>query len=408
MRTYRAALIGIGGFGEHHVKIIEELVREGSFKLTAFTEIRPEAFPATVSLLTRIGAVPYTDYEHMLAEQKDTDFVIIATPISTHKTIATRVMSMGYHVIVEKPPAVTIQDIDEMIQVQKQTGKKCQVNFQNTSLRSFRQMLSLLEQGAIGEVTQITGVGRWRRTKAYYARTPWAGKLTYNGQYVLDGTFTNPLAHLLNNCLQAAGAISPELMIPQSVQAELYHVNDIEGDDVSCIRAEMPGQLKVNFYAMLCHTDNARPFIQVQGSEGSMRWSYDNSLIVRTAKGEEKFQYEEENRVRNMYLNLMQAIEDEHVPLYSSIEACRSYVLVSNGVYESARGVVAIDSQYVQEIEAEGSTARLLPALSEQMHDIADRGVLYSEVPFPWARKTRRVDMRGYNHFAVTFAGVKS
>lgn len=408
MRTYRAALIGIGGFGEYHINIIEPLVKEGALKLTAFAEIRPEAFPDTVNRLTAIGAVPYTDYEQMLTEQKDSDFVIIATPIATHKAIAARVMSMGYHVMVEKPPAVTIQDVDEMIAVQKQTGKKCQVNFQNVSLSSFRQMLSLLEQGVIGEVTQITGVGRWHRTQAYYARTPWAGKLMHNGQYVLDGTFTNPLAHLLNNCLQAAGAVDSKLMIPEAVQAELYHVNDIEGDDVACIRAEMPGQLKVNFYAMLCHTTNDRPYIQVKGSRGSMRWSYDNSLIVRTDKGEEKFQYEEEDRVRKMYLNLMQSIEDDQVSLYSPIESCRSYVLVSNGAYESAKAVVPIDKKYIEEIEAEGSIARILPALSEQIHELADQGVLFSEAPFSWAQKTERVDMRGYKHFAVSFDGINS
>lgn len=403
MRTYCAALIGIGGFGEHHVRIIEKLVQEGRLKLTAFTEIRPQAFPDTVKRLIGIGAVPYTDYEHMLEEQRNTDFVVIATPISTHKTIAAHVMSMGYHVMVEKPPAVTIQDIDEMIAVQQRTGKKCQVNFQNVSLRSFRQMLSLLQQEVIGEVSQITGVGRWHRTKAYYARTPWAGKLIHNGQYVLDGTFTNPLAHLLNNCLQAAGAVHPARMIPETVQAELYHVNDIEGDDVSCIRAEMPGGLKVNFYAMLCHTDNDRPFIEVHGSKGSMRWCYDNSLIVRNNNKEEKFQYEEEDRVRNMYLNLMQAMEDDQVPLYSSIEACRSYVLVSNGAYESARRVLPVDGKYVQEIIAADSTAMFFPSLSARIYEIADQGMLYSEVPFPWAHRTNRIDMRDYQHFMVSF-----
>lgn len=399
--NYRVALIGIGGFGAVHARIIMELVEEGQLKLTAFTEIHAAAYPETYRRLIALGAQHYTDYEQMLAEHTETDFVAIVTPIVTHKSICIRVMSMGYHVLVEKPPAVTIQDLDEMLAVQQQSGKLCQVNFQNTSGRAFREMLSLLQQGEIGQLREVTGVGMWMRSKAYYARTAWAGKLIDNGQYVLDGTFNNPFAHLLNNCMLAAGAGEPSRMLPEWVQAELYRVNEIEGDDVSCIRTGVAGGVTVSFYAMLCHENNEHPYITVRGTEGEMRWSYDNTLSVRSTNREEKYSYEAESLIRCMYKNLMQAIEDDAIPLYSTIESCRSFVLVSNGAYESSLAVHPIPQQFVIEREAGNSSVRLLPGLSACMNEIAERRLLYSEVPLPWAASTKRVQMKDYRQFAM-------
>lgn len=399
MRKFRAAIIGIGGFGAEHVELLMDLAKEGQAEVVAFAEMNVDANREPFDKLTAIGASHYEDYERMLTDHPEIEFVVIATPIAAHKPMCVRVLEMGFHVLVEKPPAVTIQDIDEMISAQRASGRLCQVNFQNTAGSAFKEMLARLGAGEIGRVSQVTGVGMWKRAKAYYDRTRWAGKLTHNGQYVLDGTFNNPFAHLLNNCLLAAGAADSSRASPKSVQAELYRANEIEGDDVSCIRIVTLDGVAVNFYAMLCHESNEVPSISVRGTEGEMSWSYDNKLTIRSGNEEEVYSYERENLMRRMYLNLMQAIEDAVTPLYCPIDACRSFVLVSNGAYESATAVRRIPAQFVSEREEGGSSVRLLPGLSERMKEISERGLLYSESPFAWATATNPVRMEGYNRF---------
>ncbi|WP_409346238.1 Gfo/Idh/MocA family protein [Paenibacillus sp. MBLB4367] len=401
MKVFRAAIVGIGGFGANHVKTLAELVQEGRLEVTAFAELNAEANREMFDKLTAMGASHYTEYERMLTEHPEIDFVAIATPIAAHKPMCIKVLQMGFHVLVEKPPAVTIQDIDDMLAAQRESGRLCQVNFQNTSGRAFRELLQKLSDGAIGRLSHIAGVATWKRNRAYYDRTRWAGKLTCDGQYVLDGTFNNPLAHLLNNCLLAANGADPYGARPESVQAELYHVNDIEGDDVSCMRIGMSNDVTVHFYAMLSHERNEIPYLSLRGTEGEALWTYDNVLTIRGRNGEESCNFGPEQLMRNMYLNLMQAIEDDGTPLYSPLAACRSFVLASNGAYESSGVIRAIPEPYIREQEDGQSTVRLLPGLSEHIKDAAVKGLLYSEYPFPWAVPTSPFRMADYRHFEL-------
>ncbi|WP_168120152.1 Gfo/Idh/MocA family oxidoreductase [Paenibacillus sp. HB172176] len=407
MRVYRAALIGIGGFGAQHVNILKQLADEGSLRIVAFADPNVGASQRSFETLTAIGAVHYTDYAEMLTLHPDIDFVAIVTPIATHKPICIQVMRMGFHVLVEKPPAVTINDLDEMIAAQRKTGRLCQVNFQNTSGQAFQTLLERLRSGSLGKVEHVVGVGMWKRLRSYYDRTRWAGKLVSDGQYVLDGTFNNPLAHLLNNCLLAAGVGDGHESLPESVQAELYHVNDIEGDDASCIRTVMANGARVHFYAMLCHEANELPCITVYGTQGEAHWNYRNELTIRARNGEEKWAYGSSDLMRSMYLNLMEAIESMDKPLFSPIEACRSFVLVSNGAYESARAIHAIPGEFINEREEGSSTVRLLPDLSANMKFAAANRQLYSEYPFPWAVSTEPFSLEGYRRFELP-AGMAS
>lgn len=401
MKATRVAIIGIGGFGKQHVGMISKLAREERVQAVAFAELRPEAHPESVKRLTELGAVHYTDYVQMLKEHPEVDFVVVSTPIAAHKPMCIQVMRMGFHVLVEKPPAITIQDIDEMIAAQRETGKLCQVDFQNTSGQAFRRLLERLNAGAIGKVTHVTGVGMWKRTQAYYDRTRWAGKLVDNGSYVLDGTFNNPLAHLLHNCLLAAGLESDPGLLPVSVQAELYHVNPIEGDDVSCIRAVMGNEAVVHFYAMLSHETNEVPSISVYGTEGEAHWNYQNKLTIRGRDGEESVAFGQAELMRNMYMNLIQAIHGGDEPLYAPIEACRSFVLTSNGAYESSRVIRPIPSTYVNTQPDEETIVRLLPELSARMQETAAKRLLYSEAGFGWATSTSVFSLQGYNRFEL-------
>jgi hypothetical protein len=219
---------------------------------------------------------------------------------------------------------------------------------------------------------------------------------------VLDGTFNNPFAHLLNNCLLAAGAADPAGMLPATVQAELYHANDIEGDDASCIRVVTQGGVSVHFYAMLSHPKNETPYIVVQGSDGEIVWHYDNRLVLRVRGEEEELRYGEEDLVRGMYENLMQAISDPDVPLLAPIEASRPFVLTANGAYESSQAVRSVEAPFVVERETVDSRIRLLPSLSEGIKEAAAQGRLYSEVPFPWAAQaTEPVRMEAYRRFEL-------
>ncbi|MEM2970618.1 MAG: Gfo/Idh/MocA family oxidoreductase, partial [Candidatus Bathyarchaeia archaeon] len=141
----------------------------------------------------------------------------------------------GYNLIVEKPPAATIQDLDEMLEAERKSGKFCAVGFQFLYMKTVRKLKEYICDGKLGEIEKVLVKGKWKRQDSYYERTPWAGKFIYNGQYVLDGTINNPLAHFLMNSLYFASRKRGEADNPKLVRAELYRGHQIEGEDTSCL-----------------------------------------------------------------------------------------------------------------------------------------------------------------------------
>lgn len=398
----KIGLIGINGFGATHGKVILDLVGRGDLQCAAFADIEVDPEGDIYRGLVANGAKYYRDYEEMLDNHKDLDFVVISTPIALHKPMAVETLSRGFNVLLEKPPAVTIQDIDTIIEASEEADRLCAVNFQNTSHRSFLQLNHMIGQGDLGNINTVIGVGMWKRTDDYYERTSWAGKLIHNGEYVLDGTINNPLAHLLNNCLIVAGRGDAKRAVPKMVQAELYKGHDIEGEDTACVRVHTENDVEILFYTTLCHFTQETPYIIVNGDKGRAIWTYDNDLRIEYIDGKEKvFSYGRERLVENIYYNLIAVIKGREERLLSSIQDCRSFVLASNGAFESSKATIKIPDEYIVR-EEEGTTVSTYIEGIENIISLAsEEGKLFSELDVEWAVRTEPFSLEEYSEFTL-------
>ena len=52
-----------------------------------------------------------------MLEDPELDAIVLATPVPTHHELAKRVLEAGKHVFVEKPPAMTAPEIDELVAI---------------------------------------------------------------------------------------------------------------------------------------------------------------------------------------------------------------------------------------------------------------------------------------------------
>lgn len=398
----KMGLIGINGFGEAHVETTLSLIEKGRVQCIAFADVNVDMEDEYFKRLIRSGAQYYENYEDMLDNQKDMDFVAIATPIALHKPMAIKALNKGFNVLLEKPPAVTIQEIDEIIAASKKNGKLCAVDFQNTSGTAFKMLISKIQEKAIGEIQKVIGVGMWKRTKSYYERTPWAGKLIHNGQYVLDGTLNNPLAHLLNNCLLAAGKGDAIAAVPEWVHAELYKGHDIQGEDTTCVKVHAKNGVDIMYYTTLCNPTQDIPYIKVYGNCGEAIWDYSNTLdIIYTDGQKDHYSYGEESLMENMYLNLIDAIEDRNVKLNSSIDDCRSFVIASNGAFESCGRPVKIPNEYLDIQPEDNTIATSIKNVDKIFENAIAEGKLFSELSVEWAVKTDPFIMKDYTCFEL-------
>ncbi len=406
MNPIKAALIGIGGFGKAHTEIISRLTREGVLSCPAFCEPNADKSPEQKEQLEAIGARHYADYREML-KHPGLDFVVIATPIPLHKQMCIDALETGIPVLLEKPPAVAIEDLDAMIEVQRRTGRLAAVQFQNTSGKAFRLMLQQLREGLIGELKTVTAVGMWKRTQQYYDRTYWAGAIVYNGEYVLDGTLCNPFAHLVHNALLAAGAGHAAQAEPKWVQAELYKGHDIESEDTACVRVMTKNDVLVHIYTTLCNAANETPYIKVEGTAGQLHWTYENKLTYTDEQGKtENYSFGDESLLRNMYINMIQNTRGEEDELFCSLAESRSFLLTANGAFTSTGRIHPIPKEALDIRPEEDTIATTIPGIRELFSEASERGKLFSELSIPWSVPGAKVEMSGYRKLRLPMSDV--
>jgi predicted dehydrogenase len=100
-------------------------------------------------------AVRYKDYRVMLEKQKDIDGVIVATPDHAHAVIAMAAMQLGKHVYVQKPLTRTVSEARALTEAARKYKVISQMGNQGRSGEGVRLIGEWLDDGAIGDVTEV-------------------------------------------------------------------------------------------------------------------------------------------------------------------------------------------------------------------------------------------------------------
>ncbi len=106
---------------------------------------------------TDVSKIPaYFDYREMLEKEgARLDAVAIATPNHHHATAALRAMAMGLHVYVEKPMALTIEEVRLMHAAAKRYGVVTQVGNHGHSEEGMRRLVEYVAAGQIGQIHDV-------------------------------------------------------------------------------------------------------------------------------------------------------------------------------------------------------------------------------------------------------------
>ena len=99
----------------------------------------------------------YEDYRRVL-DRQDIDAVFIGTVDHWHTKIAIDAMRAGKDVYCEKPVTLTIREGQQILQVQKETGRILQVGTQQRSEfgKRFAQAAAMIRDKRVGKVKQVT------------------------------------------------------------------------------------------------------------------------------------------------------------------------------------------------------------------------------------------------------------
>lgn len=398
-------LVGTNNFAGNHLGSIRRLEEEGVCRQVAAVVRRPDVYATAVADYQARGVTVYNSYEEMLqAEQGRTQLVCLPVAIPDHALTTIAALEAGYDVLLEKPPAPVIQQIDEMIATVERTGHFCCVGFQNQSKCTTRALKRAIGAGKLGDLQRINVMAEWIRPDSYYERNAWAGRVMFEGRYCLDGPTCNALAHYLFNALYWADPTWGQAAIPTAARGELYHAHPIDSVDTSSIAVQTNTGVDITYTTTLAGWTSRGPWSRIVGSKGTCDWAISGDATITYADGSQETLVDDRTREHDeVFRNCCRFMQGEAEELNCPLAMTRPYVLALNGAWESSGGPHDVAAEYVTREPRGDSIFTGLNGIPELLDASYASGKLLSELDAPWAVGSDWFDLTGYREFAMVF-----
>jgi predicted dehydrogenase len=367
--------------------------------------------PEQAEALRRRGVTLYDDAVAMFRQQAGRcQGVFIASSIPTHTELTVQAARCGLHVNLEKPPAATVQEVDEMLAALAKAGRFCQVGFQAFH-GHMRLLIDRLAEGRLGRIKTLSCVAGWPRTRQYYARNNWAGRLRLGDRWVLDGPATNALAHQLAHMLGMAAGHVGRLATPSAVRAELYAAGPetIEGHNLAAMEVRTVEGPVIRFYCSHATKEHFGPRIDVDAEGGRGFYTPGEGATITYADGTTETRPAGNTEVPEMIANFAEAVvRNDPAGLRCPLAETRNYALALDGAHESSGQIHRIAQEHWR-LEAPGTDDQrvVLAGLDDLLPAANRQAAMFSDLsPAPaWAVRTKLYDLAGYASFPRRFGG---
>ncbi|MFD2305031.1 Gfo/Idh/MocA family protein [Enterococcus termitis] len=183
MTAINFAVIGYGGMGSYHVHNImpnenERIHVVGTYDICGERQ----------KISSQHDHKIYRSLEEVLTDEA-IEAILIATPNDSHKDLAIQALQARKHVVCEKPVAMNVQELDEILKVAKETNKTFMVHQNRRWDPDFLITRELYKNQQIGDLFQIetrvqgaNGIpGDWRHQQKH-----GGGMLLDWGVHLLD------------------------------------------------------------------------------------------------------------------------------------------------------------------------------------------------------------------------------
>jgi predicted dehydrogenase len=144
----RIGIIGAGGMATNHMEALVKMRDADNFEIVNVCDIYSKRLDQAAQLT---GGKPLNDYRQVL-DNKDIDYVLIATPEHWHFQMAMDALDAGKHVYVEKPMTQNIAQANKLVAKVKATGRKLQVGVQGMSDESYAVANEHIRAGELGNI----------------------------------------------------------------------------------------------------------------------------------------------------------------------------------------------------------------------------------------------------------------
>ncbi len=184
--------------------------------------------------VSQYGGEKAPSFEALLADERIA-VVNILTPNAMHAEFAIPALEAGKHVIVEKPPEMTLAKTDAMIEAARRNGRKLAICLQVRLRRSIRAIKDAITSGRFGRLYEGDAFMKWFRPTDYYLMDDWRSRREQGAGVTIQHAFhyLDVLHHLMGpiKAVQArmTNMAHPQVQLEDTLKAFLEFENGAEG-----------------------------------------------------------------------------------------------------------------------------------------------------------------------------------
>lgn len=254
-KEIRFAIVGCGRIAQRHAKHISN-----SGKLVAVCDTD---YAKAQALGKEYTARSYNTIGSLLENEKDSvDVVAVCSPNGLHADHSIQSLKAGFHVLCEKPMAISLADCGEMIKTAESCNKRLFAIKQNRFNPPIAEVKRLIEKGILGEIYSIQLSCFWNRNFDYYENS-WKGTKEMDG-----GTLYTQFSHFIDLLYWMIGDVKSA----KGIGKNYAHKGIIDFEDTGVVILEFHnGAIGTINYTVNSFGSNMEGSLTIFGEKGTVK-----------------------------------------------------------------------------------------------------------------------------------------
>ena len=330
MEKLKFAIIGCGRIAQRHA---EHINTYGT--LTAVCDVVPER---AHTLADKYKARAYANIEELLFAEKGIDVVSICSPNGLHASHAIKALKAGFHVLCEKPMAISVHDCGEMIKAAEKANRRLFAIKQNRFNPPVAAVKQAMDEGRLGRIYSIQLSCFWNRNEDYYQNS-WKGTRDLDG-----GTLYTQFSHFIDLLYWMFGDVKNV----QAFMSNYAHKNTIEFEDTGVVILEFyDGAIGTVNYTVNSYQKNMEGSLTIFGEKGTVKigGQYLNELEYQQIENYKIDNLPEGNKANN-YGNYQGSMSNHDKVYENLVEVLTNNASISTNSFEGLKTVEIIDKIY--------------------------------------------------------------
>lgn len=269
------AVVGCGHIGKRHASMIKN---HPELELVALCDTQNKN---DLGIEEFENVHFFNDFDSLLKSNIDIDVIAVATPNGFHEEQALKILEKGYHVVIEKPMALTKAGCEQIIFKALQKHKQVFCVMQNRYSPPSEWIKSIVSDGILGDIFMVQLNCYWNRDDRYYKKGGWKGTADLDG-----GTLFTQFSHFIDIMYWLFGDIDNI----QGKFADFTHKDSTDFEDSGFVSFDFinGGMGSINYSTSIVD-QNLESSMTIIGSKGSVKigGQYMNEVEVCNIPGYE-------------------------------------------------------------------------------------------------------------------------